>query len=237
MPRKPRTAKTVSALATTTTKHGEKPSPPKSSAIITASSSSGGGSGASPDIIDFPSPEAFSSYLASTTSPPKPILLTLCKLSAPRQTLTYDAALRVALAHGWIDGQRRRHPSSPAHHFLQRFTPRRPQSLWSKRNVGLAEDIISRGQMTSAGMAEVQRAKEDGRWNRAYSGGKEMVVPEDFEEVIGKVGGRVAREFWDELGRGARFPFLMRLETCKTDAARRKNMDKFAEMLAEGKTL
>ena len=95
------------------------------------------------------------------------------------------------------------------------------------------EELVASGVMTEMGMAEVTRAKDDGRWERAYSGGKDMVVPADFEAMLEGA----AKDFWDQLGRGARFPFLMRLETCKNDNARRKKMEQFVAMLAEGKRI
>jgi uncharacterized protein YdeI (YjbR/CyaY-like superfamily) len=96
-------------------------------------------------------------------------------------TLTYAQALDEALCSGWIDGQKR---SNDAATFLQRFTPRRRASLWSERNIGLVAALVAEGRMRSRGLAEVDRAKADGRWDRAYAGSATATVPDDLAAAL-----------------------------------------------------
>src|ERR1700757_2997227 len=96
-------------------------------------------------------------------------------------TLSYDQALEEAICFGWIDGQVRRRDERT---YLQRFTPRRARSRWSKRNKTLAERLIGEGGMQASGLAEVERAKADGRWEAAYAGPATATVPEDLAAAL-----------------------------------------------------
>jgi uncharacterized protein YdeI (YjbR/CyaY-like superfamily) len=115
----------------------------------------------------FPTPDAFADWLGRNDETSPGIWLVLAKKGSPMATVTYRQALLVALAHGWIDGQARRLDDGS---FLQRFTPRRPKSTWSLRNRHYVEAMIADGTMSPRGLAEVARAKADGRWDRAYVG-------------------------------------------------------------------
>lgn len=138
----------------------------------------------------------------------------------------------MALCCGWIDGQRR---SLDDGYFLQRFTPRRKASLWSKRNVGKVAVLTAAGKMLAEGLAQVEAAKADGRWERAYSGASNVVVPDDFRAALDKVPG--AKKVFDGLNKGDKFPFLYRLETAKKPEMRQRKMAEFLQMLARGETL
>lgn len=98
-------------------------------------------------------------------------------------SLTYDQALRAALCSGWIDGQKRSHDAAM---FMQRFTPRRPRSVWSQRNVGIVAELIEAGLMRPRGHAEIERAQEDGRWERAYAGSATAEIPDDLVAALEK---------------------------------------------------
>ncbi|KAJ6443477.1 bacteriocin-protection, ydeI or ompD-Associated domain-containing protein [Purpureocillium lavendulum] len=194
----------------------------------------------------FPDADAFTAWLAAHgASTPSGILLRIGKKAAPFPSVSYASAVDVALCHGWIDGQRRAHDE---HSFLQRFTPRRPRSLWSRRNVARVAALAAEGRMHPAGQAEVDAARADGRWDRAYAGAGDMHTPRDFEDALrahgngdgnGEGGGEggAAWRTWEALGRSKRYPFLWRIETVKRDETRRRKIEEFVALLAEGKTL
>lgn len=115
----------------------------------------------------FDTPEAFGSWLRENEDASVGIWLVMAKKGSPLATITYEQALLVALAHGWIDGLARRLDDDS---FLQWFTPRRPRSTWSLRNRSRVEAMIENGTMSPRGLAEVESAKADGRWEHAYVG-------------------------------------------------------------------
>lgn len=158
-------------------------------------------------------------------------------------TLTYDQAVDSALCFGWIDGQRRSIPDASTSrnitgstHFAQRFTPRRGASLWSKRNVDKITAFFAQTPcpIRPAGMAQIQAAKDDGRWERAYAGPKDMLVPPDLEEAIRTKGG-TADVVFEGLNRSQRYPLLHKIETAKKPETRKKRIEQIVEMLSEGK--
>ncbi|KAG5752039.1 hypothetical protein H9Q70_005326 [Fusarium xylarioides] len=186
-----------------------------------------------PETKLFPTPSSFESYLSQHHSTNQTGLwLKIAKKNSPIPSITYDQALDTALCYGWIDGQRK---SLDATHFIQRFTPRRKKSLWSQRNVNKVAVLTEAGRMKPAGLAEVDAAREDGRWERAYSSSSGAVVPEDFERAVD--GNEAAGEFWRGLGRTKRYGFIQRLETAKRPETRRKRIEQFVELLAAGKTV
>ncbi|EWZ97063.1 bacteriocin-protection, YdeI or OmpD-associated-domain-containing protein [Fusarium oxysporum f. sp. albedinis] len=181
----------------------------------------------------FATTSAFESYLSTNHSTNTTGLwLKIAKKNSPTPSITYDQALDTALCYGWIDGQRKSHDDS---HFIQRFTPRRKGSLWSQRNVNKVAILIAAGRMQPAGQAEIDAAKEDGRWERAYSSSSNATVPEDFQKALD--GNEAAGEFWVGLNRTKRYGFIQRLETAKKPETRRKRIDQFVELLAAGKTV
>ncbi|KAG5771612.1 hypothetical protein H9Q72_001918 [Fusarium xylarioides] len=186
-----------------------------------------------PETKLFPTPSLFESYLSQHHSTNTTGLwLKIAKKNSPIPSITYDQALDTALCYGWIDGQRK---SLDATHFIQRFTPRRKKSLWSQRNVNKVAVLTEAGRMKPAGLAEVDAAREDGRWERAYSSSSNVTVPEDFENAI--EGDEAAGEFWRDLGKTKRYGFIQRLETAKRPETRRKRIEQFVELLAAGKTV
>src|SRR3954462_6742568 len=121
-------------------------------------------------------------WLAANHAASTGVRLALAKKGATDPTrLTHDAALPEALCYGWIDGQLTRRDDTT---YCVRFTPRRARSAWSARNVAGAEQLISQGRMQPAGLAEVEGAKKDGRWGRAYDGSASMAVPDDLREAL-----------------------------------------------------
>lgn len=146
--------------------------------------------------------------------------------------MNYAQALDVALCHGWIDGQKR---GMGEKFFLQRFTPRRPRSLWSKINIGKVESLIANGRMQPAGLREVEAAKADGRWEAAYHGSSSMEVPAELAEALAK--NRKAKAFFDALDKANRFSFCWRVHTAKKPETRIARVEKFVAMLAKGEKI
>jgi uncharacterized protein YdeI (YjbR/CyaY-like superfamily) len=145
--------------------------------------------------------------------------------------LTYDDALPEALSYGWIDGQLTRRDDAT---YRVRFTPRRPRSSWSQRNVEMAERLIADGRMRPAGLAEVQRARADGRWERAYGGSASMEVPDDLHDAL--AASPRAQAMWDVLTRTNRYAVLYRVHEAKRPETRARRIAQYVEMLARGDT-
>lgn len=179
-----------------------------------------------------PTPEAFGTWLRQNHSSSQGLWLKIAKKSCPTPSITYDQALNEALCYGWIDGQRKSHD---VHYFLQKFTPRRKGSLWSKRNVDLVTKLIADGRMTPAGQIQIDAAKADGRWERAYAGSKNIQVHADLQSALER--NQDALKYWNALGKGKRYAFLLRIETAKREETRKKRIAEFVQMLEQGKTL
>lgn len=161
------------------------------------------------------------------------IWLVLAKKGVTQPTsLTYDEALDEALCHGWIDGQGRRRDDTT---YYQRFTPRRARSPWSERNVGLIEHLEREGRMHPAGLAEVERAKADGRWEAAYSGQASNQVPPDLAAAL--IAEPKAQAMFDILTKQNRFAILYRIAGAKRPDTRARRIEQFVAMLAAGKTI
>ncbi|KAK3368773.1 bacteriocin-protection, YdeI or OmpD-associated-domain-containing protein [Podospora didyma] len=158
--------------------------------------------------------------------------LKLSKKASGIVSVTYDEAIDAALCFGWIDGQRKSHDEQ---HFLQRFTPRRGGSMWSKRNVEKVGVLIEAGRMRPPGQAEINAAKADGRWDRAYSSSSVMQVPADFQKALDK--NKKAGAYFDTLNKSKRYSFLWRIETAKRAETRQRRIDQFIGLLAKHKTL
>jgi len=147
-------------------------------------------------------------------------------------TVTYLEALHAALRYGWIDGQAR---SLDDTHYLQRFTPRRARSIWSKRNRDFATALIEAGEMEPAGLREVERAKADGRWDAAYDAPSTATVPEDLQAALDAE--PAAAEFFATLDGQNRYAILHRVQTAKRAETRARRIEKFVAMLAAGEKI
>ena len=146
-------------------------------------------------------------------------------------SLSYDQALDEALCSGWIDGQKK---SFDAATFVQRFTPRRKASMWSQRNVGLVAGLIAEGRMRPRGQAEIERAKGDGRWDRAYAGSKDIAVPDDLAAVLAS--NPSAAVSFEKLNAQNRYAVLFRIHTAPSAASREKRLTALVAMLEAGQT-
>jgi uncharacterized protein YdeI (YjbR/CyaY-like superfamily) len=185
-----------------------------------------------PPQLLFESPDAWEAWLVEHETDERGVWLQVARAGGGAASVTYAEALDVALCHGWIDGQRRRLDDS---WWLQRFTPRRPRSIWSKRNRERALELIAAGRMRPAGLAEVERARADGRWDAAYDGPARATVPEDLRAALAATPAAAAR-FATLDGRN-RYAILHRVQTAKRPETRARRIAQFVEMLAEGRTL
>jgi len=162
----------------------------------------------------------------------KGIWLQIAKKDLGIASVNYAQALEAALCHGWIDGQKRGYDER---FFLQRFTPRRPRSLWSKINIGHVERLIAEGRMQSGGLREIEAAKADGRWEAAYRSFSDMEVPAELAAALKK--NKKAKAFFDQLDRTNRYAFCWRVHTAKKPETRLARAEKFVEMLAKGEKI
>ncbi|MGP3966624.1 YdeI/OmpD-associated family protein [Streptomyces sp. 6N223] len=182
--------------------------------------------------FSFDSAEDFEAWLEGHHASSPGIWLKLRKKAQGVLALTYAEALDVALCYGWIDGQK---AAGDDRFWLQRFTPRRPRSRWSKINRGKAEALIERGRMRPPGMAQVERAKADGRWDAAYDGPKNASVPDDLAEAL--AANPAAAAFFATLDSRNRYAVLYRVQDAKKPETRARRIEKYVGMLAEEKKI
>jgi len=147
-------------------------------------------------------------------------------------SIHYPEALDEALCFGWIDSQSKTRDEKS---YIQKFTPRRKVSLWSKRNIEFVERLTRDGRMTPAGQAEVDRAKADGRWQQAYDKPSDMVVPQDFLDELAKT--PKALEFFNTLNKANRYAIAWRLQTAKKPETREARKIKLLEMMRLGQKI
>jgi len=183
-------------------------------------------------IVSFPSAEEFETWLQARHASSDGVWLKLAKKGASTISISYDEALDVALCYGWIDGQKER---ADDQHWLQRFTPRRARSRWSKINRDKALVLIDQGKMQPAGLREVERAKADGRWDAAYEGQRAATVPDDLQMALDNNKG--ARDFFATLDSRNRYAILYRVQDAKRAETRARRIDKFVEMLSQHLTI
>jgi uncharacterized protein YdeI (YjbR/CyaY-like superfamily) len=180
-----------------------------------------------------PDARAWRAWLGRHCEDAPGVLLVLAKKGTTSPTsLTYDEALEEALCHGWIDGQVRRRDE---HTYFQRFTPRRAQSRWSKRNTMLVERFLAEGRMHPAGIAEMERAQADGRWQAAYEGAAASQVPDDLAAAL--AADPKAQAMFDQLTSQNRYAILHRIATVKRPETRVRKIAEYVAMLARGETI
>ena len=182
-----------------------------------------------PELL-VPDVAAWRGWLAEHHGEPVGVWLVLAKNGTTDPTaLLYDEALEEALCQGWIDGQARRRDAAT---YLQRFTPRRARSPWSARNVGIVGRLTEEQRMQPAGVAEVDRAKADGRWERAYRGRDGQVVPDDLAAALQAHPDAAA--MFEVLTAQNRFAMLYRLGDARRPETRARRLAQFVEMLGRG---
>ena len=183
-------------------------------------------------IIPFGSQEDWEAWLEEHHGTSDGLWLKIAKKGSGICSVSYPEALDVAISYGWIDGQR---ASFDDKFFLQRFTPRRPKSKWSKVNREKATGLIEQGKMKAAGLKEVERAKQDSRWDKAYDSQSNATVSEDFQRELDKNLG--AREFFATLDSANRYAILYRIQDAKKPETRTRRIQKYITMLNEQKKI
>ena len=183
-------------------------------------------------VLFFATPAKLEAWIDEHGEDSDGIWLKFAKKDSGIESVVYAEAVEIALSYGWIDGQAKRHDD---HHYLQRFTPRRPRSKWSKINREKAERLMAEGRMRPAGLREVERAKEDGRWDEAYDSPSNATVPDDFRAALDAE--PAAAEFFASLGSARRYSFLYRITDAKRPETRAKRIAEYVELLARGETL
>ena len=183
-------------------------------------------------VLGFPGPAAWEAWLAREHATSLGIWLKIPRKGAAERGVSYPEALAVALCYGWIDGQK---AGLDDDYWLQRFTPRRPGSRWSKINTEKAAELIEAGRMRPAGLREVERARADGRWDAAYAGQRTMAVPPDLERAL--AGNDAARAFFATLSGANRYAILYRIADAKRPQTRAGRIEKYVAMLAAHETI
>ena len=178
-------------------------------------------------IMAFASQQAWADWLEANHASPRGIWLKFAKKGSDVASVTYAEAVEAALAWGWIDGQKKAHDDVA---WLQKFTPRRPKSLWSRINRDKAEALIAAGKMRPPGLAEVERARQDGRWDSAYEPASRATVPDDLAAALA-ANPRAAAVF-ATLNAANRYAILFRVQVARKPETRARNIARFVEMLA-----
>jgi uncharacterized protein YdeI (YjbR/CyaY-like superfamily) len=179
--------------------------------------------------LTFKSPLEFRSWLEKNHAGQDGIWLRIFKKASAEKSITYAEALDQALCYGWIDGQKQPHDE---HSWLQKFTPRRAKSGWSKVNTAHVERLIKAGQMARAGLEAVEAAKADGRWQAAYDSPRNAAPPADFLKALDK--DKKAKAFFETFNRANVYAIVYRLQTAKKPETREKRMKMILEMLERG---
>lgn len=182
------------------------------------------------DPLFFPGPAEFEAWLEAHADTADQAWIKIAKKSTGIASLTWATAVEVALCFGWIDGVMRRIDSE---FHVQRFSPRRPRSMWSKVNRRKVEALLAAGRMRPRGLAEVERAKADGRWDAAYDGMATATVPDDLAAALHAAGLRAS---YDALSAPNRYAFVHRVQTRKTPAGRARCIATLLARLGAGIT-
>ena len=181
-------------------------------------------------MMAFATEAKFRAWLDKNHAKTSEIWVKFAKKGSGIKTVNYQDAVEVALCYGWIDGLMRKLDDD---YYIQRFTPRRPKSKWSKINRAKVEQLIKAGKMKPAGFAEIERAKADGRWDAAYDSPSTMEVPDDLQRELHK--NPRARKFFETLNKSTRYAVLYQIHDAKRVETRARRISKFVEMFNEGK--
>ena len=182
--------------------------------------------------LSFINQEAWEAWLETHGEAAAGVWLRIAKRSAEQSTVSYAEAVESALCYGWIDGQKQ---AENEHYWLQRFTPRTAKSIWSKINTAKAEALIAAGRMRPAGLRAIDLAKQDGRWEAAYSSPSASTVPDDLQQALDA--NPKAKRFFATLNGQNRYAILFRIQNVKKAETRAKKIAQFVDMLNKGETL
>lgn len=183
-------------------------------------------------VILFDRQKSWKSWLGKNFASSAGVWLKLAKKSADLQSVSYQQALDIALCYGWIDGQKK---SGDKSYWLQKFTPRGPKSIWSKINRAKAKKLIAGGYMQAPGLAAIERAKANGRWQAAYDSHRTARLPEDFRQALNH--NNAAKAFFSTLNSQNRYAILFRIQTAKKIETRQKRIAQFIAMLEKQEKL
>jgi uncharacterized protein YdeI (YjbR/CyaY-like superfamily) len=186
---------------------------------------------AQPDPALFKNAKAFEIWLKKHHARSDGLWLKIAKRGADQPSVSYAEAVEIALCWGWIDGQKK---GLDEQHFLQRFTPRRARSVWSKVNVEKVAALTAAGRMQAPGLAQVEAAKADGRWARAYDGARTSVVPDDLLAALDAQ--PKAKTFFATINAANRYAVLWRIQTAVKPETRARRIAQLVDMLERGET-
>jgi uncharacterized protein YdeI (YjbR/CyaY-like superfamily) len=183
-------------------------------------------------ILGFATTQEWESWLAEHHTEQAGIWLKIAKKGSTTPSISYAEALEGALCYGWIDGQKAALDES---YWLQKFTPRRAKSIWSKINCEKASALIEQGRMQPAGLRQVELAKEDGRWDAAYASQRNATVPDDLQAALEQ--NPPAYDFFRTLNSVNRYAIIFRVQSAKKAETRAARIEKFVAMLARGEKI
>lgn len=183
-------------------------------------------------IILFENQQDWEQWLSEHYADSDGIWLKLARKATGIPSVNYSDALDSALCYGWIDGQK---AAFDDQYWLQKFTPRRPKSIWSKMNCVRAEALMAQGRMQPAGLKQMELAKADGRWDLAYESQSRITIPADFQSELDK--NPQAKEFFSTLDSANRYAILFRIHNAKKPETRTARINKFIEMLSNNQAI
>ncbi len=183
------------------------------------------------EIVAFADAAAWGAWLADNWERQEGVWIRMAKKASGIPSVTWSEAVDVALCWGWIDGQRKAFDAS---HSIQKFTPRRKRSLWSQINVGKVEALVAAGRMREPGLAEVERAKADGRWDAAYASPATAEVPPDLQAALDA--SSAARVAFEALKGAERYHLLWQLMTARTAKTRANRLERLVTRLETDET-
>jgi uncharacterized protein YdeI (YjbR/CyaY-like superfamily) len=178
------------------------------------------------EVLFFENADVWERWLAAHYDRQEGVLLKFAKKDSGIPSLNYAGALDVALCYGWIDG---RSKSIDKTYYMQKFTPRRPRSLWSRRNIGKVEALIKEEKMKAPGYAAIEAAKNDGRWDAAYASPKNAEVPAELRAALDSH--PKAKAFFETLNKTNRYAAIWRITTARTERTRASRIEKIITML------
>ena len=182
--------------------------------------------------LEFADRGAWERWLEANHESSAGVWLKIARKGSGATTVSYPEALEEAIRCGWIDGQKGSHDDA---FWLQRFVPRGPRSKWSQVNRTMATELMKQGRMRPAGVAQIEAAKNDGRWDSAYASQRTVTIPDDFQRALDD--NPKANEFFATLRSAERYSFLYRIHDAKRPETRARRIRDYVAMLADGKTI
>jgi uncharacterized protein YdeI (YjbR/CyaY-like superfamily) len=183
-------------------------------------------------VLTFASQAEWEAWLDAEHASADGVWLKFAKKGSGVETVVYAEALDVALCYGWIDSQVAR---LDERFYLQKFTPRRARSKWSRINRDKIEELTRQGRMRTAGLEQVELAKADGRWDAAYASPANLEMPDDLQAALDA--SAKAAAFWETLNKSNRYAIVFQLEDAKKPETRARRLEKFVGMLERGERL